>query len=599
METLKQYKLNTLLVFTLILSIGIIGAITLRWYEFQQNIVSRNQNVSNNQDTNVTPTLPSIEDPRTELNLGNRIAGTEETIDVYSTNTVVQDQVELVRLFIENGEVLNVSSTLMAFPACSNEKMFTPNRVCLDVAKTSPMNVNELIAKITIKWDEDQEGKIWRENSAGIYVTEDVLGIEITNTPTFEYKTDNTTNITFGNTEQSFIETNEFHLIIILGALISILLIYLIFKITQKRKKSSKILNILVIIVEVVGIFILVENINSNYFYPEISRADVPTVERNQLVQPVLSVYVTMGYGDDGKNYTCNGGSCCFGPPGLCHTGIDLGVGQNIYAAGKGVVQQASYDNTGYGNTVIIRHNSSSGSYYTQYSHLANIKVGQGDVVDENTVVGYMGATGNVTGVHLHFELRNNLGYTASSFDDPTSIVHRQRGSAPKPQDPPQNPQNPKDTQKPIEPEKTIACGGRCNSDSQCGKGDNVKTVECDESVNPSNNKCIILSCEVGYFVNGCTCIPNNNNKPTTKPTASFVPTKKAVDRIICGPMDHDKNNTIDASDLVNFAKKYNKLCSDNYNDSKYGALDANHDGKIGYEDIIKFKSFYNKGVLF
>ena len=91
------------------------------------------------------------------------------------------------------------------------------------------------------------------------------------------------------------------------------------------------------------------------------------------------------------------------------HTGIDLAAlrGTPVYAAQEGKVIQAFKD-TGYGNTVLIRH---SPSYKTRYAHLHNIIVSKGQFIKAGQQIGTVGATGNVHAKkgndpsHLHFEI--------------------------------------------------------------------------------------------------------------------------------------------------------------------------------------------------
>jgi murein DD-endopeptidase MepM/ murein hydrolase activator NlpD len=91
------------------------------------------------------------------------------------------------------------------------------------------------------------------------------------------------------------------------------------------------------------------------------------------------------------------------------HRGIDLGTGNEkppIEAARKGIVTFAETGwNGGYGNLIEIDHGD---GLETRYAHLSSIAVKQGDRVDDNTVIGYVGMTGDATGNHLHFEVRVN-----------------------------------------------------------------------------------------------------------------------------------------------------------------------------------------------
>ena len=84
-----------------------------------------------------------------------------------------------------------------------------------------------------------------------------------------------------------------------------------------------------------------------------------------------------------------------------------------IYAAESGRVDQLQYWNgktkTGmqsYGNMVRINHGVYDGGVLqTRYAHMYRILVKQGQNVYRGQIIGYMGATGNATGQHLHFEV--------------------------------------------------------------------------------------------------------------------------------------------------------------------------------------------------
>ena len=91
----------------------------------------------------------------------------------------------------------------------------------------------------------------------------------------------------------------------------------------------------------------------------------------------------------------------------LWHPGVDLAAEPNtpIYAAETGVVVFAGWHRDGYGELVIIDHGD---GWTTYYAHLANRFVGCGDQVTKGQIIGEMGMTGNATGVHLHFEIRDN-----------------------------------------------------------------------------------------------------------------------------------------------------------------------------------------------
>ncbi len=90
------------------------------------------------------------------------------------------------------------------------------------------------------------------------------------------------------------------------------------------------------------------------------------------------------------------------------HKGVDFGAptGTPIYAAGSGTVVRSSRFGS-YGNYVRIRHVN---GYETAYAHLNGYGPGirSGVRVEQGQIIGYVGATGRVTGAHLHYEVLLN-----------------------------------------------------------------------------------------------------------------------------------------------------------------------------------------------
>jgi murein DD-endopeptidase MepM/ murein hydrolase activator NlpD len=89
------------------------------------------------------------------------------------------------------------------------------------------------------------------------------------------------------------------------------------------------------------------------------------------------------------------------GKPRSPHPGLDLraGEGTPVHAPGPGQVVLAQ--NLYYsGNTVILDH---GGGLFTIYAHLSFIQVTEGSAVEPGQVIGLSGATGRVTGPHLHW----------------------------------------------------------------------------------------------------------------------------------------------------------------------------------------------------
>lgn len=92
----------------------------------------------------------------------------------------------------------------------------------------------------------------------------------------------------------------------------------------------------------------------------------------------------------------------------VAHKGTDYAapVGTPIKAAGDGKVIKA-YTSATYGNVVVIQHGA---NIRTLYAHMSKFsKYGRkGKSVKQGQIIGYVGATGRVTGAHLHYEFQVN-----------------------------------------------------------------------------------------------------------------------------------------------------------------------------------------------
>jgi len=113
------------------------------------------------------------------------------------------------------------------------------------------------------------------------------------------------------------------------------------------------------------------------------------------LAWPLVGV-VTQGYGPE-------------------HRAVDIGsaYGAGVYAAEAGTVVHAQWARTGYGFTVIIDHGNNR---QTLYSHLKGALVQPGQAVARGEIIGAVGSTGNSTGPHVHFEVRQD-GERVNPFD--------------------------------------------------------------------------------------------------------------------------------------------------------------------------------------
>ncbi|WP_406119863.1 peptidoglycan DD-metalloendopeptidase family protein [Streptomyces sp. NBC_00989] len=138
------------------------------------------------------------------------------------------------------------------------------------------------------------------------------------------------------------------------------------------------------------------------------SQSDDSTSTSSGYTLPVTGATIGTGYHVAGSMWSSG-----------YHTGVDFVVptGTTIKAIAAGTVVSAAYDGA-YGNEVVIRH---ADGEYSQYAHMSQLSVSAGQTVTEGQQIGLSGATGNVTGPHLHFEIRTTPYY--GSDVDPVAYL--------------------------------------------------------------------------------------------------------------------------------------------------------------------------------
>ena len=95
-------------------------------------------------------------------------------------------------------------------------------------------------------------------------------------------------------------------------------------------------------------------------------------------------------------------------PDGTYHGAIDIAGNADapIYPPADGcTVHQARWNTGGYGNLCVLYHNETDTYHYLAHQRELPL-VSEGQVVDRNTLIGYVGSTGNSSGPHLHWEIR-------------------------------------------------------------------------------------------------------------------------------------------------------------------------------------------------
>ncbi|MFF3059221.1 peptidoglycan DD-metalloendopeptidase family protein [Streptomyces sp. NPDC057909] len=149
---------------------------------------------------------------------------------------------------------------------------------------------------------------------------------------------------------------------------------------------------------------------------PAPSKAPVaPKPAAPSAAQSSSSGYVAPVPGKHTTNYRASGANWSSGS----HTGIDFPVatGTSVKAITSGTVVTAGWGGA-YGNEVVVKH---ADGHYSQYGHLSALSVSVGRTVSAGQQIGLSGATGNVTGPHLHFEVRTGPAY--GSDIDPVAFL--------------------------------------------------------------------------------------------------------------------------------------------------------------------------------
>jgi murein DD-endopeptidase MepM/ murein hydrolase activator NlpD len=125
--------------------------------------------------------------------------------------------------------------------------------------------------------------------------------------------------------------------------------------------------------------------------FAQLAEKQSKKIEDNRWVLPVSPSITTAEFGD-------------YGLWASYHTGLDFnGVeGQEIMAVAGGTVTSVGYDGS-YGNKTVITLEDGTEIWYC---HQSSFGVSEGETVAPGEVIGYVGSTGNVTGSHLHLEVR-------------------------------------------------------------------------------------------------------------------------------------------------------------------------------------------------
>ena len=117
--------------------------------------------------------------------------------------------------------------------------------------------------------------------------------------------------------------------------------------------------------------------------------------------------------------------TCAYKKPGKMwskgyHTGVDYAVpvGTDVLAVADGKIENATWG-ASYGTQLVQKVEGG----WVIYAHLSKALVKAGDVVKKSQHIGESGNTGNSSGPHLHFEMRDNIRWSDGKDIDPAKIL--------------------------------------------------------------------------------------------------------------------------------------------------------------------------------
>jgi murein DD-endopeptidase MepM/ murein hydrolase activator NlpD len=125
---------------------------------------------------------------------------------------------------------------------------------------------------------------------------------------------------------------------------------------------------------------------------------------------PIKNGKITTAYKKPGKMWKATG----------YHTGVDFAVptGTPVLAVADGKIENANWGKS-YGLQVVEKIEGG----WVIYAHLNKVRVKPGAMVKKGQIIGEVGSTGNSSGPHLHFEMRDNIRWSAGKDIDPKAIL--------------------------------------------------------------------------------------------------------------------------------------------------------------------------------
>lgn len=125
---------------------------------------------------------------------------------------------------------------------------------------------------------------------------------------------------------------------------------------------------------------------------------------------------VSQGYGNTSSLYKSG-----------AHKGVDFSapVGTPVVACNDGVITSNTWGPS-FGQHIIVDHvkfADGTPGLWAGYMHLSKVKVKPGQKVKKGQIIGWSGATGHVTGPHLHFEVQKKEKWNATNSVNPQKWI--------------------------------------------------------------------------------------------------------------------------------------------------------------------------------
>lgn len=182
----------------------------------------------------------------------------------------------------------------------------------------------------------------------------------------------------------------------------------------KKDKKVIKLINIYGVVLIIAGILLTSSNDAINFIFNNNLNLNIKEYDTNYGGSGYDDNITTIAYTDNLWLWPTDKDYYLTSTYSYYHPAIDIiSNNHNIYSSFNGTVVTNSYKSDN-GNYLVIKQDN---GYYVLYAHLSQKLVSTNQKVKKGQLIGIMGATGNATGIHLHFSVWDKYPYQSKSID--------------------------------------------------------------------------------------------------------------------------------------------------------------------------------------